>query len=112
MTWPVRSKRLGLYGGAPTANVFVSLGTVPSGKTWLVKDWSAYNSAGAGRNVFLMVKVSGVTYVVDYVNGLVNTSVAGNSNRHIVLNAGEEIGFQSSTNAANLYVQVSGAQLG
>lgn len=111
MTWPVRSARFGQYHGTPAANTPVNLGTVPTGKKWLVKEWSCYNGGATTRAVYLLMVVGGTTYVVDKQGGLVSATVGGNNNRHLVLNAGESIQFQTDT-AQAIDVTCSGAQLG
>lgn len=111
MSWPVRSKRLAIYHAIPAANVPVFLGTVPAGKTWLVKDWSFFNQGAATRNFYLQVDVGGVKYVVDAALNVATGNPSGNPNRHLVLNAAESLYFQTSQ-AQLIDVQVSGAQLG
>lgn len=110
MPWPIRSTRLGFYVATPAANTPVFLGTVPAGKKWLVKEWSAYNAGAASRTV-IMILQSGATNLVFDVATVASGASTGNSTRHTVLNAGESLYFQTTT-AQAIHVQVSGAQLG
>lgn len=111
MPWPVRSTRFAAIHATPAANTSTFLATVPTGKKWLVKDWSAFNQGAATRNLYLQVKVGAVTYVVDAALNVATGNPTGNANRHLVLNAGESLYYQSST-AQLLDLQVSGAELG
>lgn len=110
MSWPVRSRLLGSFKGSPAAFTFVSLGTVPQGKTWLVKEWSIYNGGSGSRSFYLLIRLAGVTWVWDR-TVLTADTVGGNFGRHLVLPAGYELGFQSGL-SGNLDIFVSGAQLG
>lgn len=110
MPWPVRSTRFGIYHGTPAANTQVLLGTVPAGKKWLLKEWSAFNFGAATRDLALWINVGGTLYVIDWARVLTGNPT-GNSNRHTVLNAGESLQFTSST-AQLLDFSASGAQLG
>lgn len=111
MSWPVRSKRFGLYNGTPAANTFTSLGTVPAGKTWLLKEWSFYNGGATTKTATIVVKISGVVTVVDHSAAVASGIITGNNTRHFVLNAGDELGFQTSVSQL-VHVTASGAQLG
>jgi hypothetical protein len=112
VTWPVRSKQLVFYVASPAANTVVELATVPTGKTWLVKDWSAYNGGSSTRDLYLIQKTAGgVVLIWDQTLALASGRIQGNSTRHLVLPAGDKLAFQSSTNQA-LQLQISGAQLG
>lgn len=111
MPWPVRSVRFGLYNGTPAANTPVSLGTVPAGKKWLLKEWQAYNAGASSRTVVMLVNVAGVRTVIDVAAAVPSANPAGNSNRHFVLNTGETLEFQTSV-AQAIHITASGAQLG
>ena len=111
MTWPVRSKLLGQYSATPAANTLITLGTVPAGKTWLVKDVVFHNSGAAARNLFLWATIGGVAYVVLQAPALAAAATSASSGRSIVLPAAGVLQFSSST-AQALIVYVSGAQLG
>lgn len=111
MPWPIRSTALAFYKASPAANTPVFLGTVPGGKKWLVKDWSVFNQGASTRAIYLMRRSGATTIVVDAQLAIASGNPGGNSNRHLVLEAGESLYFQSSTNQA-LDLQVSGAVLG
>lgn len=110
MPWPIRSTRFAFYSASPAANTPISLGTVPTGKKWLVKDWSVYNAGAASRTMYMMIGNGGVNLVWDLAT-VASAGITGNHDRHVVLNAGESLVFQSSTNQA-VMIQISGAQLG
>lgn len=110
MPWPIRSTRLGLYNATPAANTPVGLGTVPTGKKWLLKEWSVYAAGAATHTVVIMINVGGVRTVVDRGSATSGTTT-GNSTRHLVLNAAETLEFQT-TSATAIHVTASGAQLG
>lgn len=110
MTWPVRSKRLGLYNGTPAANTPVALGTVPAGKTWLFKEWSVYAAGASTHTIVIMINVGGTRTVIDRAV-VTSGTTSGQSERHTVLNAGEVLEFQT-TSATAIMVTSSGAQLG
>ncbi len=111
MPWPVRSTRLGLYLGTPAANTPVTLGTVPAGKVWLFKDWSAYNAGAGTRNVIIFLRSGGVDHVIDAAAALASGSVIGNHQRNVVLAAGDSLRFQTSL-ATPIHISAHGAQLG
>lgn len=110
MPWPIRSTQFILYAGTPTANTSTAQTTVPTGKKWLIKDWSVYNAGASSRTVTLTVTRSGTVYVLDIAT-VASAQPNGNPNRHIVLNAGDTLAFQTSV-AQAIHFQCSGAQLG
>jgi len=111
LTWPVRSKQLGLYVNASApASTPITIGTVPAGKTWLVKDWSFYNAAGTSRQMLLFVKQGANSVVADSGTAASGT-VTGNNGRHLVLQAGDVLQIQFQQAGAS-HVTISGAQLG
>lgn len=111
MPWPIRSTRFGLYNASPAPFGLVVLGTVPAGKRWLVKEWAVYNGAGVARNVYMGLRTGGVFYTVEFVSALASGNLFKSFGRETVLNAGDELAFQTSVIGSILLV-VSGAQLG
>jgi hypothetical protein len=107
MTWPVRSRQLGTYLNASAPG---SIGTVPAGKTWLIKDWSFYNAAGSSRTMLLLV-VKGASVIVADSGTAASANVVGNNQRHLVLAAGDVLQIQFQSAGAS-HVIISGAQLG
>lgn len=94
---------------APAATP-ITIGTVPSGKKWLLKDWSFYNASGGSRQCLVFLKSGATTCVIDS-GTAAGSGVIGNNNRHVVLNAGDILQVQFQTTGAS-HFQASGAQLG
>lgn len=111
MTWPVRSKRLAFYTATPAANTSILLGTVPTGKTWLIKEWTAYNAGANTRDLYLQLFSGGVGVNVDKITGLTAGNLVYKADHHLVLTAAEEVRFLSST-AQAVNITVHGAELG
>lgn len=111
MTWPVRSKLLGRHVASATGGTFYSLGTVPTGKTWIIKDWRIYNAAGGSIDINLYSKRAGVRGVIDRLAAVAGDSINGKTGILVVMAAGDELEFiVSATKVISLHV--SGAQLG
>lgn len=111
MTWPVRSRLLGRHVASATAGTVYSLGTVPAGKTWLVKDWRCFNPSGAAIDINLYAKTGGVSGVIDRITAIAGDGIGQHTPVNIVLPAGYELTFiVSATKTISLHV--SGAQLG
>jgi hypothetical protein len=110
MPWPIRSHQFALYDATPTANAHVFLGTVPTGKKWLIKEWFAYNASGTALTMYLHVLRSGVYTLWDLQALGANTGVL-RTGRSCVLNAGDQIQGQW-TSAQHQNLIISGAELG
>lgn len=111
MTWPVRSRLLGRYVASATGGSVISLGTVPVGKTWLLKDFRIYNASGTAIDCNLYARRSGVTGVIDKIVAIPGDGIGQHTPTNIVMAAGDELLFAiSATKSISLHV--SGAQLG
>lgn len=111
MTWPVRSRLLAVHAGALVAGVDVIVGTVPSGKTWLVKDMTAYNGVGSARSFYFLLIYAGVRVLWHGSSSVGAAGVLWSGERHVVLPAGAQLGYVSGAGGAAT-CQASGAQLG
>lgn len=111
MSWPVRSRLLGRHVASATAGTAYSLGVVPAGKTWLIKDWRIFNPSGAALDINLYLKTGGVSGVIDRITGIPSDGIGQHTPVNIVAPAGYELTFIVSTTKI-ISLHVSGAQLG
>lgn len=111
MPWPVRTRLLlAEIRATPGANTPHYSATVPTGKTWLVKDWRLYN-AGAGTITTALLVSDGTNVYVLSVQSQASGASNGQVGTSIALPAGYKVGYQSSANTA-IHAYISGAQLG
>lgn len=106
----VYSKRL---GSAVTTvdNTATTVGTVPAGKVWIVREW-IWNQTGTGSARGRLV-VAGVTGNTDLTGLLAQFGLDARTQRHVVLYAGETLSMraQNSTLPITLTVQAYGYEL-
>lgn len=91
--------------------VEVALATVPSGKTWLVKDFRFYNAGGGSQSCFLGIQQAGVTGIFDGIAGVGPGQVGQHTGLGMVMPAGATL-ILVATAGGQLHLYVSGAQLG
>jgi hypothetical protein len=111
MSWPVRSRLLAFYVATPPGGTWVVLGTVPAGKTWLVKQWTAYNGGGGVRDILLGMRQGAVDCIIQKGAAVPSAAVTGTAGLSAVFPAGTQLMFWSST-ATPIQLHVSGAELG
>lgn len=111
MAWPTRSKIIGLWRQATTANVKYYGGAVPTGVTWLVKTITFYNGSAANTTFYLWHKNGGVEYPIFQWVGLVPEGVYLLSSLSIVLEAGDQLGISTSANKTLVAAAAYGAKL-
>jgi hypothetical protein len=111
VSWPVRSRLLAVHSGNLVAGTDLVLATVPAGKTWLIKDMTAYNGTAGSRSFYFGITSAGVRVLWHGSSGVGAAGVLWSGERHIVLPAGGQV-FYVSGGAGAATCQVSGAQLG
>jgi hypothetical protein len=111
MSWPVRSRQLAFWSASAAGATFITLGTVPAGKTWLVKDMYLYNDLSVARNFSLVTKQGLVYAHIFFAAAIPSGGVSGFTGRSIVLPQLAQLQMYTPT-AGPLQLVLSGAQLG
>lgn len=111
MPWPVRSRLLHASAQNRTGGAVHTLGVVPAGKTWLIKDWRVYNSAAGPQDVNIGLKLGPTFINCDKLAGIGVGQVGQHTPVNIVLPAGAELYMVNSATGI-VQIVVSGAELG
>lgn len=107
----VRTKEIG-HAIATFAATAPTIGTVPAGKTWIVKEWSFYNGNSPSVSGYLAVNRGADGFVVDRQSFTADTCKSG-SGRFLVLEAGDSLQLLTAglLSGDSLRIWVSGAEL-
>lgn len=111
MAWPTRSKVIGEWRQATTANTKYYGTAVPAGATWLAKDVSLYNGSAANTTFYIWLKRAGVEYPIFQWVGLIPEGVYSQSGMTKVAEAGDQYGFSTSAAKTLVAVVLFGAKL-
>lgn len=111
MSWPVRSRLLTHRVAATTGGAGVTLATVPTGKTWLLKDWRVYNAGGVTISCFIGMILGSTNGIVDGIAGIGAGQVGQHTGLSFVAPAGAEL-YVVITSTLTIHLYLSGAQLG
>jgi len=110
LSWPVRSRCLYHSRGTLSATTH-SLGVVPTGKTWLVKEFAVTNITGSSSSI-VVYHLRGTAYVPFWIPGSVpNGTLVRAGPFGTVLAAGDDLVIYTPI-AGEYAIAVYGAQLG